>query len=283
MGFDKSVVFDQELDVIVDLDETQFISLYSQGAHQVGEKFVQAIRDPEVFDMQKWQARLIAGEFHPKRIMPEFFETKLHPSTVKTWKTSDIPTRPHMEPEGIALLEARLREASVYLEYGAGGSTVMAADMGVKEIHSIDSDQGFLDAVQKKVAESHSSAKSYAHHVDIGPTKEWGQPTDRTFANCWPRYCVAAWDVLLSQDRRPDLILIDGRFRMASFLASLLLSKSGAIILFDDYFDRPQYHVVEKYMRPSATAGRMAEFIVDSSFSPSQVLLGLMLASTDPS
>jgi hypothetical protein len=282
MGFDKTVVFDQELDVIADLDDTQFISIYSQSARQVCEKFAQAVRDPKKNDIQEWQARLIAGEFHPKKIMPEFFETKSQSFAMKTWKPSDIPTRPHLEPEGMARLEARLREASIYLEYGAGGSTVMAAEMGVKEIHSIDSDKGFLDAVQRKIAESRSGSKICLHHVDIGPTKDWGHPTDRTFANRWPKYCVAGWDLLLSQDRRPDLILIDGRFRVASFLASLLLSKPGTIILFDDYLNRPHYHIVEKHIKVSATAGRMAEFIVEYSFSPSQVVLDLMLASTDP-
>jgi len=281
MGLDCTVVFSDEIDSIGDLDSDQFHLLYTQQGHQVGEKFVQAIRDPASFDLQRWQARLKAGEYHPKRLMPEFFDAKVK-FKAKVWKMSDIPNSPHMEQEGIILLKERLRMAEIYLEYGAGGSTVLAAEMGVKEIHTIDTDRGFLDAVQRRVAEHSPEAKMTAHHIDIGPTKEWGQPSDRALANLWPRYCVAAWDALLLQNSWPDLILIDGRFRVACFLASLMLAKPGTIILFDDYFDRPHYHAVEKHLRPSAQAGRLAEFVVDSSFSTSQVLLDLMATSTNP-
>jgi hypothetical protein len=281
LGLSRVVVFDLELESIGDLDDVQFVTLYSQSARQFGEKLVQAIHDPTTFDWPGWQVRLKAGEFHPKRLMPEFFAKKTS-ATVKTWKASDIPVMPHMEKEGIALLETRLREAMVYLEYGAGGSTMLAAELGVKYIHSIDSDHGYLDAVQRRVSECQPAATVTGYYVDIGPTKEWGQPTNSGYANRWPNYCVAAWDVLLLQNRRPDLILIDGRFRVACFLASLVFAKPGTVILFDDYFDRPYYHVVEKYLQPSAKAGRMAEFVVDSSFSPSQVLLDLMATSANP-
>lgn len=281
MGFDRAIIFDQELDTINDLDDDQYHLLYANEGQQIGDSFVRPISDSESFDLHVWQARLNAGELNPKRLMPDFFMAENN-SLVNQCKTTDISTIPHMEPEGIALLGERLKESVVYLEYGMGGSTVMAADLCVKEIHSVESDMAFLNAVKKRVAECHSKSKTYAYHIDIGPTKEWGFPLDNTFANCWPKYCIAAWDALLAQGRLPDLILIDGRFRVACFLASLLFSKLGAVILFDDYVDRPHYHVVEKHLQPSAREGRMAEFIVNSSFSHSQVLLDLMVSSTDP-
>ena len=69
----------------------------------------------------------------------------------------------------------------------------------------------------------------------------------------------------------PDLVLIDGRFRVASFLVSALLAQEGCTILFDDYFDRPNYHVVEKYLKPVRKAGRMAEFSVPAAKPPGLV------------
>jgi hypothetical protein len=87
---------------------------------------------------------------------------------------------------------------------------------------------------------------------------------------------------MLSSNQQPDLILIDGRFHIACFLASILLAKPGTIILFDDYFDRPNYHVVEKYIKPSAKAGRMAEFILNASFNHSEALLDLLAHATNP-
>jgi hypothetical protein len=38
---------------------------------------------------------------------------------------------------------------------------------------------------------------------------------------------------------KPDLVLIDGRFRLACFLHPLLAAAPGTPILFDDYTNRP--------------------------------------------
>ena len=59
----------------------------------------------------------------------------------------------------------------------------------------------------------------------------------------------------------PDLILIDGRFRVSTFL-SCVLKFPGAKVLFDDYVDRENYHVVESVIKPKRTVGRIAEFKV---------------------
>ena len=39
--------------------------------------------------------------------------------------TPPVPSRPHMPPRVVALLEARIKEATCFLEYGSGGSTVL--------------------------------------------------------------------------------------------------------------------------------------------------------------
>ena len=60
----------------------------------------------------------------------------------------------------------------------------------------------------------------------------------------------------------PDVVLIDGRFRVACFLTSLLKSKVGAVIIFDDYSDRNHYHVVEEFVEVSHLEQRQAIFVV---------------------
>jgi hypothetical protein len=40
----------------------------------------------------------------------------------------------------------------------------------------------------------------------------------------------------------------------------LLCARPGTAILFDDYAERPQYHVVEQFCRREALHGRMAQF-----------------------
>lgn len=172
-----------------------------------------------------------------------------------------IPDTPHMEPAGIELLRKHLSGSRIFLEYGSGGSSVMATKMRVGKIYSVDSDLAFLNAVQSKLLENAGS--SYLPiYVNIGPTGDWGHPTSRECAHMWPNYVREPWSRLSDAGEKPDLVLIDGRFRIASFLTSLLHAPAGCVILFDDYVDRPSYHVVERYLKPARLAGRMAQFLV---------------------
>lgn len=43
-------------------------------------------------------------------------------------------------------------------------------------------------------------------------------------------------------------------------MMSLLNSDPDTIIVFDDYRDRTEYHIVEKYIKPIAMCGRQALF-----------------------
>jgi hypothetical protein len=64
-------------------------------------------------------------------------------------------------------------------------------------------------------------------------------------------------------DLRPDLVLIDGRFRVACLMTVLLRIQRPVRVLFDDYADRPKYQRAEALVRPRRMIGRMAEFEVD--------------------
>ena len=72
-------------------------------------------------------------------------------------------------------------------------------------------------------------------------------------------YAEVPW-TLAKPTVSPMLILIDGRFRVASFLVSLLSAPIDSVIVFDDYFDRSDYWVVEKVIIPSQVVGRSAVF-----------------------
>ena len=164
----------------------------------------------------------------------------------KQWDLSDIPDLPFMEKEGIYILGEELSQSRVFLEYGSGGSTVMATKLPGLAVHSVDSDRGFLDAVSKRCLMVKPDCNLTTHYVDIGKTAEWGVPIERELATNWPHYCSKPWIELHKRESSPDLVLIDGRFRVSCFLISLALSSVGTVILFDDYANREQYHVIEK-------------------------------------
>jgi hypothetical protein len=169
-----------------------------------------------------------------------------------------VVTLPDAEKKFLA---DRYAEAETILEYGSGGSTVLASRMNNKKVFSVESDLNWAKSLRSALSIRFPECKStHVHHVDIGATKAWGYPVDDSQWKNYHNYALDIWDQSFFE--HPDLILIDGRFRLGCFAAALLKVKKPTTVLFDDYFDRPEYHAAEKYCAVSEKAGRMAEFNV---------------------
>lgn len=170
---------------------------------------------------------------------------------------------PEFEAASAPLFTERLNDAGSYLEFGSGGSTVLAAQIG-KPLVVVESDPIFLAAVQRKLREAGvtNGAVQTLLHADIGLTEAWGTPVFRANgserAAQWRRYAEAPWETLAKLPG-PHLVLVDGRFRVACALSAVkfLRDRAGEILI-DDYLDRPHYRVVERYLRLERMAGRMA-------------------------
>jgi hypothetical protein len=68
----------------------------------------------------------------------------------------------------------------------------------------------------------------------------WGYPGPYSNRDSWISYS--------SPPKTPvDLILIDGRFRVACALKCFSIIGSDTILLFDDFLNRPEYHIVLDY------------------------------------
>jgi hypothetical protein len=174
--------------------------------------------------------------------------------------TDHAITRPEitLPPTEEAALRAYYGVADVILEYGSGGSTVIAAELADKTVFSVESDAKWLQGMQAYFASNPPLAKLTLHHGKIGPTKEWGHPkTDENFRK-WSGYPLSVWD--LEQFVHPDVVLIDGRFRAACFLTTLFRITKPTTVLWDDYSDRKSYHEVETLVKPIKMFGRMACF-----------------------
>ncbi len=168
---------------------------------------------------------------------------------------------PHFDsPESISWFLERLAGAKRYLEYGTGASTYQAARLGVDFI-AVDTDRYFLDSVRAKIhAAGLDRTGQVFRYADIGWTGMWGNPLGRVTearrelfrrASDPPPEC---FDGLL-----PDLVLIDGRFRVACAFKvfNMLRPQTGWTVVVDDYADRPQYHGIEDYAQVELV-GRMA-------------------------
>lgn len=172
---------------------------------------------------------------------------------------------PHFCESGLMLFQAQIAESINYLEYGCGGSTVYACTQEkIKNIISVDTDIAWINLVSKL---THGTKKNIKiDHINFGETGEWGYPKSlKSYPNFW-MYPVSPWISAKALGVGPDTVLIDGRFRVACFLYTLICASVGTVVIFDDYFDRPHYFEVEKFERVATRAGRIALFKVSRNY-----------------
>jgi len=158
-------------------------------------------------------------------------------------------------------VRSHYEKASVILEYGSGGSTVLASELAGKTVFSVESDANWMANLQKYLDAEGAKSSVTLHHADIGSTGKWGRPKDDSGWCEYHKYPLSVWD--RTDFIAPDLVLIDGRFRAACLLTVLLRTEKLITVLFDDYKEREKYHVVEEFSKPVELVGRMAKFVFE--------------------
>lgn len=144
-----------------------------------------------------------------------------------------------MPPEEKAAFLAYLDKSQIYLEYGSGGSTLAALKRAAVVI-SVENDRAFFQALKRGAKHCAPQRKSSLFHqlfVDTGKTEIWGLPVQEKTAHRWNRYPQTPWWLIERSQLFPDLILIDGRFRVACALESLLRLPQGSrcLLFLDDF------------------------------------------------
>lgn len=137
-------------------------------------------------------------------------------------------------------------------EWGSGNSTLYVGEQDHCQVMSIESDAIWAESVAQKL-----TSPNVVVHVDIGPVGSWGRPTSFKEPEKFMDYL--AQDLL--SEFAPDLVLIDGRFRVACFLTALIACAPGTRIVVDDYSSRPQYLFIERFCTPKAAQADQAMFI----------------------
>lgn len=152
------------------------------------------------------------------------------------------------------LFKNTIKHSDIYGEYGCGQSTVWVSKNFDINIYSVETDPFW----KKKITNEIKNKKCEIFHVDLGNVGPWGMPKNYDKSQNFHLYTDWIW----RQTYKPNVILIDGRFRVCSFLTSLIYANAGSKIIFDDYNNRQQYHYVEKYIKPVKKNKRQSLFIV---------------------
>jgi hypothetical protein len=181
----------------------------------------------------------------------------------KVWPELSFPL------DEMHLVRSVYDSAHIILEYGSGGSTVLASEQPGKLVFSVESDHAWAIRLQHEIDLRNLPSPALVYHVDIGPTGNWGRPLGSEAWTRFYQYPLAIWDEPFF--RQPDVVLVDGRFRAACLMAVLLRTQKPVTVLFDDYAERPAYHSVGAFLKPTKIVGRMAVFDVQPRpFDPSE-------------
>jgi hypothetical protein len=183
---------------------------------------------------------------------PEITEAISRLTQLGSTRTQNSAPPPEHSTDAWALWRKSLSSAQNYLEYGSGASTEFVAKTYSCNIRSIETSPEWVQKVRTALG-----ARAEVVHVDLGPVREGGRPTGYTRAADFPKYFNAGFEGNFD----PDVVLIDGRFRVSVFLAVIRNARVGTQIIFDDYADREKYHVVEQLVKPLEVGHRQALFV----------------------
>ena len=136
---------------------------------------------------------------------------------------------PRMDNSEIAFLQTYLLKSENVFEFGCGGSTIFISNnQNIKNIHSVDSDIDWINKVKEDLPK-----KTKLRYIDINAdSHNWGHPKDHSKIDDWPKYSSA---LLKIRNFFPDLILVDGRFRVACALKSISRMKKDSYLMIHDY------------------------------------------------
>ena len=127
-----------------------------------------------------------------------------------------------------------MKPGNIYFEFGSGGSTNIASYYKIKT-YSVESNAKWHNKLKK------NGIKANYITIDL-KAKNLGYPGNNTNMNDWKKYIQA-----YKNSYNADIILIDGRFRVACALDIFSKIKNDTIILIHDYEPRKEYHILEKF------------------------------------
>jgi protein O-GlcNAc transferase len=149
---------------------------------------------------------------------------------------------PHLAKNDKKMFYKYLDNAKIYFEYGSGGSTYQASiRKNISKIYSVESDKKWQNILQKKVS---SNNITYFYNEMKTLQNTWGNPGPNSTRTQHINYSNFIRKLTREEQQNIDFVMIDGRFRVACCLKCFDIISDNCFIAFDDFLNRPHYHVV---------------------------------------
>lgn len=152
---------------------------------------------------------------------------------------------PYLEKNDKKMFYNYLDKANIYFEYGSGGSTYQASIRdNIRKIYSVESDISWQNKLKQIIK---NKDVSYIFNAMDTQPNNWGQPGINATNKQKCDYSGHITKLTRDEQYDIDLVFIDGRFRAACCLKCFDVINNNCLIAFDDFLNRPQYHVVLDY------------------------------------
>lgn len=153
--------------------------------------------------------------------------------------------QPHLADNDKIMFYKYLDKATVYFEYGSGGSTYQAnIRHNINKIYSVESDIHWIEKVKQHI--DPDKVTFFHNEMDTQPNT-LGRPGGESTSAQRIKYSTHIRTLNKGEQKEIDLVLIDGRFRVACCLKCFDVITQDCFIAFDDFLNRPAYHIVLNY------------------------------------
>ena len=180
-------------------------------------------------------------------------------------------------------LKNKIVQSKNYLEFGSGNTTILAFNNSIK-YNSVESDRGFYLYMKKKNIQN-------IFFYSLGYVAFYSYPlfNSKLFKNFYAKrakiYSSRIFDKLKNELIFPDLILVDGRYRVLCMLNIFLYAKSNGLVntcvILDDFKDRDYYYVIKKFFNVELI-GRLGVCFLNDAATDDEAHSLIDKYSTDP-
>ena len=153
---------------------------------------------------------------------------------------------PELSANDMKMFYRYLDKSTVYFEYGSGGSTYQAnLRPNIQKIYTVESDKTWMNKLKSCIKDD--SKITYIYSEMGTKPRTWGYPSKSCDQSNLINYSEHICNLSVEERSKIDLVMVDGRFRVACCLKCFEVINDECYIAFDDFLNRKNYHIVLNY------------------------------------
>ena len=150
-------------------------------------------------------------------------------------------------------LKEKIIKSKIFLEYGSGNTSILASQKNI-DFYSIESDRNFYFFLKKKNLRN-------LYFYSLGFVSFYSYPLFKSkifrkfYSNKAKIYAKEILNKFTMKSIFPDVILVDGRYRVLCMLNIFNFLKANNLfetcVILDDFKDRKYYHIIKFFFNVS--------------------------------